>query len=627
MSTLFTPITLTGSISSIANGLTYGENDGTGMTSQYQTYDMTITVNPQSTGDGSTRRANQYNGIDVAVGMWISDAAGNSILRIKSISSKTTTTLSLVAEDANMLSYRLNGNNTMADGAAIILFAQNSEGEAIITDTSGFAAGGLDKVQSRFVVNEADDRVKFSHDVAPSVDKGDVVTVNSSGDLVKYGTAGGSDIKVGTVLDKIRGGKDVFVKPFNDIIREYKDPESLTANPGGIYYTDTNNAGEITTATGGKATYMHLNTAIASSQIAGTALPGATDVVEINGVTIFDGPNGDSVADIDAFRTLINNNSVSTNVTATSAATPVSIQGGDEIPNFEQQDYYSGSDSYIVTGLQGDPPAIGQITIGDGVNAPVTIDFDNPDDTLSLGASVYDVISPSAMLTKFQDAITSGSLDLTAELIDMAAYDGQTVKISTTGSATQVVLTNVAPAAFGNDVVGANSWTGIGMSATVGSSVLTLTRDAGGPINITGSPVSGGWINSGGAVSSNSGRVPYLLLIESEGGGGLAETGVSFKDEFNPSVTTSDEDTTGGTITYTPFSDGHVDIRVNGFGVDVGDGAKDEALYFSVDGGTTARAIADITAGDTLYWMGSIAGFELEVDDEITIRYQKSSND
>ena len=30
----FTPITLTGSISSIAGNLTYGENDGTGMASQ-----------------------------------------------------------------------------------------------------------------------------------------------------------------------------------------------------------------------------------------------------------------------------------------------------------------------------------------------------------------------------------------------------------------------------------------------------------------------------------------------------------------------------------------------------------------------------------------------------------------
>lgn len=624
----FTPITLTGSISSIAGNLTYGENDGTGMASQYQTYDITIAVNPQTTGDGSTRRANQYNGIDVAVGMWISDAAGGSILRIKSISAKTTTTVILVAEDVDMLSYRLNGINSITDGGAIIVFGQNSEGEAIITDTSGFAAGGLDKVQSRFVVNEADDRVKFSHDVAPSVDKGDVVTVNSSGDLVKYGTAGGSDIKVGTVLDKIRSGKDVFVKPFNDIIRDFKEPESLTGNPGDIYYTDANNAGEITTATGGKATYMHLNTAIASTQIAGTALPGTNDVVAINGTIIFNGPNGDSVASIDAFRTLINNNSSTTNVTATSAATPVSVEGGDNAPNYASQDYYSVSDSYIVTGVQGQTPNNGQITLGDGVNAPVTITFDNPDDTLVLG-DTYDVISPSAMLTKFQDAITSGGLDLEAELVTMTAYDGQTVKISTTGSATQVVMTNVAPAAFGLNVVGPNSWTGIGMSATVGSPVLTLTRAAGGPINITGSPVSGGWINSGGAVSSNSGRVPYLLLIESEGGGGggVTEVGVPFKEEFAPSVTTADEDTTGIQITYTPFNDSDVLIRVNGLQADFGDGAKDEACYFSADGGTTARAAADITAGDTLYWMGSVAGYELDGTDEIDLRYEKSSND
>ena len=94
----FTPITLTGSVSSIAGQLLYAENDGTGMADQYQTYDITINVNPQSTGDGSTRRANQFNGIDVAVGMWISDAAGGSILRIKSITAKSTTTIALVAE-------------------------------------------------------------------------------------------------------------------------------------------------------------------------------------------------------------------------------------------------------------------------------------------------------------------------------------------------------------------------------------------------------------------------------------------------------------------------------------------------------------------------------------------------
>ena len=81
----FTPITLIGSVSIISNGLLYGENDGTGMSSQYKTFDMAITVNPQNTGDGSTRKANEYNGIDVAVGMWISDSEGKSILRLSLI--------------------------------------------------------------------------------------------------------------------------------------------------------------------------------------------------------------------------------------------------------------------------------------------------------------------------------------------------------------------------------------------------------------------------------------------------------------------------------------------------------------------------------------------------------------
>lgn len=622
----FTPITLTGTISSTTNGLIYGENDGSGMASQYQTYDLVISpITPQNIGDGSTRQSNQYNGIDISVGMWISDSSGNSILRIKSIDSKSTTSISCTVEDTDMLSFRLNNVNSFSTNSTVVIFNQNSEGEAIIADTTAFISGGLDKVQSRFIVNEADDRVKFVHTSAPLVDKGDIVTINSDGNLVKYGTAGASDIKLGTVLDKIRNGKDVFVKPFNDIIRNYKDPESLTANPGGVYYTDINNPGEITTTEGGKASYLHLNNSIESLQVVGTAIPGSSDVINFNGVNIFNGAN-DTVTDIDAFRDRINVFTNQTFVSASSAATPVSIQGGDFEPTYASADYYSGSDSYIVTGIQGQDQAVAEVTIGDGVNAPVTIQFDNPDDTLNLG-DTYDVISPAAILTKFKDAITSGGLDLVAELVDMVAYDGQTVKISTTGSATQVVLTNNAPAAFGTNAVGAGSWTGIGMQASVGSPVLTLNRASGGPIEITGSPLSGGWINSNGAVSSQSGRVPYLLLIESEGGGGIAETGIQHKQEVTPTVTTADEDATGIAIDYTPFEDSVVTMRVNGLQCDIGNGTKNKPAYFSADSGQTARLTADITAGDTLHWMGSIAGYELETSDDVEISYQKSSND
>jgi hypothetical protein len=170
----------------------------------------------------------------------------------------------------------------------------------------------------------------------------------------------------------------------------------------------------------------------------------------------------------------------------------------------------------------------------------------------------------------------------------------------------------------------------MGLSATLGAATLTLTRTSGGPIEIDGTPVSGSYINQSGVVSSYSGRVPFLMLIESEGGGGgVAETGVNTRVDYNknPSVTSSDEDTTGLTITYTPFGDGAVIVKVNGLQVSLGNGAKDGAAYFSVDGGTTARSVADIAAGDTLYWMGSIASYQLETDDGIDIVYDASSND
>lgn len=623
----FTPLTLSGTVSSISGQTTYGENDGTGMASQFQTYEMTLSINSQATGDGSSRKANEYNGIDIGVGMWVSGDSGESVLRIKSISAKSPSSVTLIAEDVDMLSYRLNSSNSLAQSQTVVVFNQNAEGEALLTEIGAFQTGGVDKVQSRFLVNEADDRVKFAHDSAPSVETGDVVTINSDGNLVKYGTAGGSDIKLGTVLDIIRGGKDVFIKPFNDIIRNYKDPESLTANPGQVYYTDTNNAGEITTNTGGKASYLHLNTAVASSQVVGTAIPGAGDVVILNGVTVFDGPNGDTVADLNAFRDLINTFTSTSNVSATSSAVPVSVQGGDFAPNFEGNDYYAASDSYIVTGAVGGAQDNPEITLSDGVTTS-NITFDNPDDTMNVGGTDYNVISATAILSKINDAISNDSLNLSAETFTMSSYDGDSVRITTTTGATAITITNVANGAFGTPAFGSASWTGIGMSATVGSPTMTLTRSAGGPIEITGSPLSSGYINTGGAVSSNSGRVPYLLLIESEGGGGgLSETGISFRQRALASVTTADEDTTGMTITYTPFGDGVITATINGFQAAIADGAKDQEFYFSADGGTTARAIADVTAGDTLYYMGSVAGYELEADDELTLSYQKSSLD
>ena len=625
MSNKFTPITLTGTVATFAGSSLYGESDGTGLQSQYRTFNVTLNqIAAQTHADASTREPLLYNGLDLEAGMFLSDDGGATILKINSISAKSEIALTCVCEDIDMVSFRLNNQNSLAISGKVVIFDLNPEGEPIIVGTP-FLAGALDKVQSRFNLNERDDRVKFIHSSAPIVDIGDIVTINTAGELVKYGAAGGANIKVGVVIEKIRNGKDVFVKPFNDIIRNYAEPESLTGNPAGIYYTDQANAGEITTTQGGKATFLQLNSAIATTQaITSSSQPGGSDTVTINGVTVFDGPNGDSVADANALSTLLNTKTAQTNVSSaiTQAAGTVDSEGNTVA--------YAGSwgshDIFIPLNAIGTalPSTFPEITISDGNNTASAV-FNTADST----AIGYNVISPAGIASAIQAAVNANSLDITVAVYTSASHNGDAVRLTTTGSATGITLTNVAADPFGGNVVGNGASTGMGLSATLGAATLTLTRASGGPIEIDGTPVSGSYINQSGVVSSYSGRVPFLMLIESEGGGGVAETGISTRIDYNknPSVTSSDGDTTGLTITYTPFSDGAVIVKVNGLQVNLGDGAKNNAAYFSADGGTNARLVADVAAGDTLYWMGSIATYELETDDDIDIVYDASSND
>lgn len=104
------------------------------------------------------------------------------------------------------------------------------------------------------------------------------------------------------------------------------------------------------------------------------------------------------------------------------------------------------------------------------------------------------------------------------------------------------------------------------------------------------------------------------------------EQGVQvYQRDLTPLATNGDYSSTGITIDYTPFSDSAVDVLVNGLGLSEADGDRDAAaVYFSNDGGATAKTIADIEAGDELYWNGDIAGFELTSDDTIDIMYERA---
>jgi hypothetical protein len=79
---------------------------------------------------------------------------------------------------------------------------------------------------------------------------------------------------------------------------------------------------------------------------------------------------------------------------------------------------------------------------------------------------------------------------------------------------------------------------------------------------------------------------------------------------------------TGIYITYSPYKQSYVMVEVNGISVDVGDGAKNKTVYFSGNNGETSMLIGEIRREDQLIWNGNIAGFELEVGDEINLIYE-----
>jgi len=87
-----------------------------------------------------------------------------------------------------------------------------------------------------------------------------------------------------------------------------------------------------------------------------------------------------------------------------------------------------------------------------------------------------------------------------------------------------------------------------------------------------------------------------------------------------PAISTNFQ-STNITISATPAGDSFVQVLVNGVMIELGNDKTKDA-YFSNDDGVSARAISNITSGDTLYWNALIA-FELDSSDRIDIIYAK----
>ena len=92
-------------------------------------------------------------------------------------------------------------------------------------------------------------------------------------------------------------------------------------------------------------------------------------------------------------------------------------------------------------------------------------------------------------------------------------------------------------------------------------------------------------------------------------------------------MTSGNYSSTGLTLTYTPFQDSTVQVFLNGIALDESYNNRNGDVYFSRDGGSTAVPSSDLDAGDTLYWNGTLAGYELAATDQFEVVYDKSNLD
>lgn len=100
-----------------------------------------------------------------------------------------------------------------------------------------------------------------------------------------------------------------------------------------------------------------------------------------------------------------------------------------------------------------------------------------------------------------------------------------------------------------------------------------------------------------------------------------------FTQEEIPSSTSGDFSSTGITLTFKPINNSTVQVYLNGSALIESYGNRLGEVYFSSDDGITAKAVNEINSGDILYWNGNIVGFNLDINDRISIVYHKNSSD
>lgn len=196
---------------------------------------------------------------------------------------------------------------------------------------------------------------------------------------------------------------------------------------------------------------------------------------------------------------------------------------------------------------------------------------------------IYDYNGAASAMTRSSDADTGAELEAAATLVQEGS-DADNAYVQTTDSVT----------------IGASNIVWVLFSSTGGITAGDGLQKIGAVVSIKEANDS--------VVADAEGLRAAVPVSDNKAMAGIA--------------TSSDDDPACGGIMHAPAAGSRVAVRINGVDAIVGNGTKVGVdCYFSDPGDTVAKTFHDIVAGDILRWIGSYAGYQIAVTDEIDYDY------
>lgn len=451
-----------------------------GSSPKFFQWTIVLSVTAQSHGSHLTRKDREFNGLDVTVGDWIAGAGTGQCLKIISVTSKSSSSVTCEVEDvARYNTFKSNtGNGIFGTGSAVV-FTLNESGHPMLDPLpSGIVSSDFyANVNSRFqYLNPQLNYLleKTAHGFA----LGDVIAVSDTGSFVKANAALVSK-SFGVVVENGPGPNSFMVSPNNRIIDFVP---AIPGSAGDFIYADTD--GDLTTTDTGKIMFLKIANAEETNTIGSTINPTVADgtTVIFNGVShTFNGAGFSSTLT----ETVSQINGLSgASITASESPAPTSV---------------TSSATGTAYGLVGGYTTFSAIFNGGSGNTTVSFT------TNTAGQAAYGIAVgiPEDMATDINAAsIPNLTATFTSSALTITEANGNAINIF-----------NNSNDSNGNPYVGSSNVSGLPTftSASTGSK-LKLVRTDGGPIDIFDS--TGNFENGMGIFSVHNGMFPLAMNVE-----------------------------------------------------------------------------------------------------------------